>query len=102
MGFQPSDLNDFARSLLQHPGVTEVWKLASLDDRSATLWVLVRGFDAQAFENRLAVRRHIEHFIEEHQPAIRASEFVFSYYVEVDDEGLAAPQIPDGAERIAA
>lgn len=102
MGFQASDVVEFGRSLLNLSGVSEVWYLPAMADPNATLYVLVRGFNAEAFERRLAVREAIEGFIEEHDATMREAGFSFVYEVAVDDDDLGSPQIPDGAEQIAA
>ncbi len=102
MGFQASDVVDFGRSLLEMQGVSGVWYLPAMMDQTATLYVLVRGFDADAFDHRLSIREAIEAFIAEHDSSMRASGFSFVYEVAVDDDELGSPQIPDGAEQIAA
>lgn len=102
MGFQAGDIIDFGRSLLGMPGVTEVWFLPAMSEPTATLFVLVSGFDAEGFARRLAVRERIEEFITEHDESMRDSGFSFVYEVAVDDDDLGSPQIPAGAEQIAA
>jgi len=101
MGFQSADTFDFARGLMKRDGVTGVWILAP-DDRHATLWIAVQGFDDQAYERRLQVRDVVEDFLSQHQGAMQASAFVFDYYVVVDEPGLGDAQIPAGALSLAA
>jgi hypothetical protein len=100
VGFQTADLIEFGRSLHAFSGVTQVWFLAPYADRSAAMWVLVKGFDADAFQSRLAVSEAIERFIQDH--GVTDSEYAFTYYVVIDEDGLGSPQIPAGAEPIAA
>src|ERR1051326_3763068 len=92
MGFQAADIVEFGRSLLRMPGVTNVWHLPALEGSETTLGVLVRGFDQEAFERRLAVREAIEEFIQTHGSDMRDSGFTFVYEVAVDDDDLGAVQ----------
>jgi hypothetical protein len=102
MGFQAADIVDFGRGLLGMPGVTGAWYLPAGDGMTATLYVLVEGFNPEGFRRRLAVREAIEDFVEAHDTSMRDSGFGFIYEVGIDDDALGSPQVPDGAEPIAA
>lgn len=97
MGFQTADTLALARELPTINGVTAVWVLRGADDRSAVMYVTVRGFDDEAFAGRLQVRRQIEDFIATHREDMRFSGFDFDYHVFIDDPALGPPQIPAGA-----
>jgi hypothetical protein len=101
VGFQTADLIDFGRTLHGMPGVSGVWFLSPGEDApSASLWVLVQGFDDAGFAHRLAVADAIEEFMQSH--GVSDSEYGLAYYVVIDDDEVGSPQIPVGAEAIAA
>lgn len=97
MGFQLSDIETLAHDLSADQIVTGVWVQRASDERSATLYASVDGFDDEGYENRLRVRRQVEGFIANRLADMRFSGFVFDYHVFIDDEELGIPQIPEGA-----
>jgi hypothetical protein len=101
MGFQSADAADLGRALLHMDGVSGVW-LLSPTDRDLLMWVTVRGFDESAALRRQAVYDRVESFLDRHMEDIRASDFVFDYFVLVDDDELGEAQIPAAAEPVAA
>jgi hypothetical protein len=94
MGFQTSDLRTICQKLLLFSGVSGVWLLGGPTDRDGIIYVTVRGFDAEAHANRLAVISEIEHYLADHRASMDEARFIFDYAVLVDDPELGDPHIP--------
>lgn len=100
MGLHSADIASFAKTLLPLDSVTGVWTFTP-SEREITIWVTVRGFDDEAALRRETVYQTVETFIDENRDQM-GSDFVFDYYVLVDDIELGAPQIPEIAQQVAA
>lgn len=100
MGFPETEFEDLAREVARLPGVTGVWLYPRFPE--VTMWVLVKGFDAEAHGRRIEVRKQIENFLAMRIRDILDSGFSFDYQVLIDAPELDPPNIPAEAMQIAA